>query len=183
MEIKKYAPWNWFQNEKDEEQSVPVYHDLTRDIPTYPISQLHRQIDRLFDDAFRGFPSRLRKGWDWPVMEPIVLSPNLDIKETNENYVVSVEVPGVAKGNVDIQIDGNVLRISGQKMQEKKGEKENYHCVERHYGKFERVLTLPQDANIENIDAKFKDGILTINIKRKVKAAPKEAKKIEVKAA
>lgn len=183
MNIKKYSPWNWFQNEKGEEQNVPVRFDLARNMSTYPISQLHREIDHLFDDAFRGFPGMLRRGWEWPEQELIVLSPNLDIKETAKDYVVSVEVPGVAKEDVDIQIDGNDLTIRGQKRQERKDDKENYHCVERHYGKFERVLTLPQDASIENIDAKFKDGILTINIKRKAKAAPKEARKIEVKAA
>ena len=71
----------------------------------------------------------------------------------------------------------------GEKKQEKKEDKENYHCVERHYGSFERTLTLPEDAKAEDIDAKFKDGVLTINIKRQAKSAPKEVKKVEIKAA
>ena len=183
MNIKKYAPWNWFQHEENEGQSVPVRNELAGSTPNYPIFQLHREIDRLFDDAFRGFPSMFGAGLEWPEVTPIMLSPNLDIKETDENYVVSVEVPGVAKENVDIRVEGNTLVINGEKKQEKKEDKENYHCVERHYGSFERRLTLPQDANADNIDAHFKDGVLTLDIKRQAKSVSKEAKKIEVKAA
>ena len=183
MNIKKYAPWNWFQHETEEGGNVPVRSLAKRSMPSYPIFQLHREIDRLFDDAFRGFPSMFREELEWPEITPIMLTPSIDIKETEQNYVVSVEVPGVAKEDVDIRIDGNTLTIHGEKKQEKKEDKENYHCVERHYGSFERMLTLPTDANTDNIDAKFKDGVLTINIKREAKSVPKEVKKVEVKAA
>jgi len=183
MDIKKYAPWNWFQHETDEGKNVPVRYSAGQSVPRYPIFQLHREIDRLFDDAFRGFPGLLRGGLDWPEITPIMLTPNIDIKETDENYVVSVEVPGVAKEDVDIRIDGDALIIRGEKKQEKKEDNENYHCVERHYGSFERMLTIPKDANADNIDAKFKDGVLTINIKRQAKSVPREVKKVEVKAA
>lgn len=183
MNIKKYAPWNWFQHETKEGHNVPVRSTAERSTPTYPIFQLHREIDRLFDEAFRGFPSVLRGGVEWPEITPIMLTPSIDIKETDENYVVSVEVPGVAKEDVDIRIDGDTLIIHGEKKQEKKEDKENYHCVERHYGSFERMLTIPKDANTENIDAKFKDGVLTIEIKRQAISMPKEVKKVEVKAA
>lgn len=183
MDIKKYAPWNWFQHESAGGQNVPVRSLAKRATPSYPMFQLHREIDRLFDEAFRGFPSVFREGFEWPEITPIMLAPNLDIKETDENYVISVEIPGVAKEDVDIRLDGDTLTIHGEKKQEKKEDKENYHCVERHYGSFERVLTIPKDANADNIDAKFKDGVLTINIKRQAKSAPKEVKKVEVKAA
>lgn len=182
MNVKKYAPWNWFQHEEKRGTEVPVHTELAHSTPNYPIFQLHREIDRLFDNAFRGLSSDFH-ALDWPEITPIILSPNLDIKETNEDYVVSVEVPGVAKEDVDIRVEGNTLSIHGEKKQEKKEDKENYHCVERHYGSFERRLTLPQDANTESINANFKDGVLTIDIKRQAKSAVKEAKKIEVKAA
>ena len=116
-------------------------------------------------------------------MTSLSLKPSLDIKDTDEKYIVSIEVPGVAKEDVDIRIEGNTLTISGEKKQEKKQDKENYHCIERHYGSFERMLTLPHDADADNIDARFKDGVLTVNIKRKANSSPKAGKKIEVKAA
>ena len=183
MNIKKYAPWNWFQHEKDEQQNLPVRSLAQHSMPGLPIVQLHREIDRLFDEAFRGFPSVFRGGWEWPEATSIMLTPELDIKETDEKYVVSIEVPGVAKEDVDIRVEGYTLVIQGVKKQEIKEEKENYHCIERHYGSFERMLTLPQDANPDDIDANFKNGVLTIAIKRKAKSLPKEVKKVEVKAA
>ena len=184
MNVKKLAPWNWFQNEEGTgEQNVPVKSELAHLMPTYPISQLHREIDRLFDEAFRGFPGVFRSRWDWPEETPVILSPSLDIKESENDYLITVEVPGVAKEDVDIRVEGNRLTIRGEKKQEKKEEKENYHCVERHYGSFERTLTLPQDANAEDINANFKNGVLTVDIKRKAHSAPKGEKKIEVKAA
>jgi len=184
MNIKKLAPWNWFQDEeKNGEQGVPVYSDLARSMPLYPVNQLHREIDRLFDEAFRGFPNLLHGRGEWPEEAAIMLSPSLDIKETEDKYLVSVEVPGVAKEDVDIQIDGNRLTIHGVKKQEKKEEKENYRCVERHYGSFERTLSLPQDANVDDINASFKDGVLSIDIKRKAANTAKESRKIDVKAA
>jgi HSP20 family protein len=125
----------------------------------------------------------LGSGWDWPELTSVDLTPSLDIKDTADNYLVSIEIPGVAKDDVDIRVAGNVLTICGEKKQEKKEEKESYHCIERRYGSFERILTLPKDANTDNIDAKFKDGVLTVAIKREAISVPKEARKIEVKAA
>lgn len=184
MNIKKLAPWNWFQDEENKgEQGIPGSSELARSMPIYPVNQLHREIDRLFDEAFRGFPSVFHGHREWPEEAAILLSPSLDIKESEDNYLISVEVPGVAKEDVDIQIEGNRLTIRGEKKQEKKQEKENYRCVERHYGSFERTLSLPQDANTDSINASFRDGVLTIDIKRHAKSASKESRKIEVKAA
>lgn len=184
MNVRNLAPWNWFQHEENKEsQSLPVRSELARSLPIYPVSQLHREIDRLFDEAFSGFPGVFRNRWEWPEETSLILSPSIDIKESETDYVVSVEVPGVAKDDVDIRLEGNRLTIRGEKKQEKKEDKENYHCVERHYGSFERTLTLPQDANVDDVSANFKDGVLTIDIKRKAKSAPKEVRKVEVKAA
>lgn len=184
MNIKKLAPWNWFQDEeKSAESGASTSTELAHSSPIFPISQLHREIDRLFDEAFRGFPGVFQSRLEWPEETSLILSPNLDIKESEKDYLVTVEVPGVAKEDVDIRVDGNKLTIRGEKKQEKKEEKENYHCIERHYGSFERTLSLPQDADSEAINARFKDGVLTIDIKRKAVSVPKEAKRIEVKAA
>jgi HSP20 family protein len=184
MNIKKFAPWNWFQHEGDNGQHVPVRRGSPA-MPTsgYPLMQLHNEIDRLFEESFRGFPRLFFNNPDWPDMTSLVLKPNIDIKDTNDHYIVSVEIPGVTRDNVDISIDGNLMTISGEKKQETKEEKENYQCIERQYGSFERMLTLPQDADADNIEAKFRDGILTVNIKRKAQGASKESRKIEVKAA
>jgi len=184
MDIKKFSPWNWFNNETNKAGNVPVHTAHDQLTSNNPILQLHNEIDRIFGNSLRSFPSIFDNGMSWPELSSVALSPSLDIKDNDKNYLINIEIPGVAKEDVDIRVDGNRLTISGEKKQEKKEEKENYHCIERRYGSFERVLTLPKDANSDNIDAKFKDGVLTVTIQRKaISEVPKEGKKIEVKAA
>ena len=185
MNIKKFAPWNWFQHESETGKHAPVRRGTSAAMPTagYPLMQLHNEIDRLFNESFRGFPGMLFNNAEWPDMTSLILKPNIDIKDTDKNYIVSVEIPGVSRDDVDIRVEGNLMTIIGEKKQETKEEKENYQCIERQYGSFERMLTLPQDADADDIEANFKDGILTVRIKRKAHAVNKESRKIEVKAA
>lgn len=185
MNIRKFAPWNWFQHESDAGKPVQVRHGSPASMttPTNPLMQLHSEIDRLFNEAFNGFPSMFYNNPGWPDMTSLALKPSIDIKDTDDNYMVSIEVPGVSRDDVDIRVDGNLMTITGEKKQEKKEEKENYQCIERQYGRFERMLTLPQDADADHIDAKFRDGILTVRIKRKALMAGKDSRKVEVKAA
>ena len=100
IDFKKLAPWNWFKKEQEEQQSTASLPVQRNDLPAAggpvsPILQLHREIDRLFDDAFRdfGFPALALPRWpaDWPGM----LKPALDIQETDKQYKISLEVPGV----------------------------------------------------------------------------------------
>lgn len=109
-----------------------------------------------------------------------MLKPSVDIKETGKNYVVSVEMPGVEKDQVNVSIDGNTLTISGEKKQETKKDDENYHYVERSYVSFQRVLNLPDDADTEDLDAGFKRGVLTLKIGR-LKQAKSAGRTVEVR--
>jgi len=179
MNIRKLSPWNWFQNETKNAGNIPVHTRQSSD----PAMLLHNEIDRIFNNSLHHFPSMLDSDWGWPELSSLALTPSLDIKDTDDNYLINIEIPGVAKEDVDIRVDANTLTVSGEKKQDKTEDKENYHCVERRYGAFERTLTLPQDANTENINAQFKDGVLTVTIERKAISTPKEGKKIEVKAA
>jgi len=183
MDIKKFSPWNWFHDEKNNTEKNPVQTAPDRLTSVNSIMQLHSEMDRLFDNALRNFPSMIGSSWDWPEISSVELTPNLDIKDSNDNYLINIEIPGVAKEDVDIRVNGNTLTISGEKKQEETKEKENYHCIERRYGSFERTLTLPQDADADDINARFKDGVLTVTIKRKEISAPKETKKVEVETA
>ncbi len=100
IDFKKLAPWNWFKKEQEEQQSTASLPVQRNDLqvaggPVSPILQLHREIDRLFDDAFRGFgfPTLAMPRWpsDWQGM----LKPALDIQETDKQYKIALEVPGV----------------------------------------------------------------------------------------
>ena len=108
-------------------------------------------------------------------------SPSLQIVNNENEYLTSVELPGLEEKDVEISIDeDNVLTIKGEKKQEYKEEKNNYYVSEISYGAFRREIPLPQDIEKDNIEALFSRGILAIKIP-KVKKKEKEVKKIEVK--
>ncbi|MDD3620001.1 MAG: Hsp20/alpha crystallin family protein [Desulfobulbaceae bacterium] len=187
MDIKKFAPWNWFKKEEEEGGStVPVLRaDAPQALPESgvlnPIVQLHREMDRLFDNAFRGFGlSPLRSDFFTPLTASGLLKPQVDIGATDKEYSITVEVPGVDEKDVRVEIANNTLTIRGEKKQEKEEKDKNYYRVERSYGSFQRVLSLPEDADQDGVKASFKKGVLTIAMPRK--PLPKaEVKQIEIK--
>lgn len=129
-----------------------------------PIFGLRREIDRLFDDTFA------RDGYNW--------SPAVDIKETNTDLLVDLELPGLKPEDVEITADNGLLTIRGEKRGERKeGEENRYHLVERTYGSFMRSFTLPHGVDEDQIQAEFDNGILSIRIP---KAALPQPKKIQI---
>ncbi len=111
--------------------------------------------------------------------EMVDFRPKVNTRETEENYHIEVELPGVKKENVNIQVDGNVLTISGERNIRDEVKDEDYHKVESRYGLFSRSFTLPEKVDVSNIEAEFKDGILEVAIpKLKVDTS---SKKIEIK--
>lgn len=187
MDIKKFAPWNWFKKEEEEAGSiVPVVRqDVQQAYPESgvlsPIVQLHREMDRLFENAVRGFGlSPFRSEYFTPLSASGLLKPQVDIGATDKEYAISVEVPGVDEKDVKVEITGNTLTIRGEKKQEKEEKNRNYYRIERSYGSFQRVLSLPDDADVDGVKASFKKGVLTITMPRK--ALPKtEVKQIDIK--
>ena len=186
MDFKKLVPWNWFK--KEEEQSgatVPVRH-LNHHAPAdrliHPMAQMQREMDRMFEQFFNGFgmaPSR-REGFFPGSLTGGLLKPTLDIGATEKEYTISIEVPGVAQEDVKIEVVNNTLTIRGEKKQEKEEKEKNFYRMERSYGAFQRLLSLPEDADQDKINATFKNGVLTLTMPRK--AVSQEAvKHIEIK--
>jgi len=140
-----------------------------------PVTRLHDDIDTLFDQAVRGFFSpNLAYGAEK------MFSPRLDLHTDEKQYTVALELPGVDPAEVKIALQDDMLAITGEKKCVKTdAEKKGYSHCERVYGSFERLLTLPEDADTENIAATTKNGVLTITIPRKapVKA---EARQIAI---
>lgn len=195
MDIKKLAPWNWFKKEEEESGAmVPVKRDETKPLsseegPLSPLFQLHREMDKLFDNAFRGFgvsqtrfPGLSPLGSDFlsPLSSSGFLKPQVDVGATDKEYSITVEVPGINEKDVNIEVVNNTMTIRGEKKQEKEEKDKNYYRVERSYGSFQRVLSLPEDADQEAIKATFKNGILTIKMGRKALPKP-DVKQIEIK--
>lgn len=187
MDIKKLAPWNWFKKEEEQSKAkVPV--DRKNPVAQHsqnnsgsPIVQLHREIDALFENAFRGFGiSPFRSDLFTPPTAEELLKPQVDIGATDEEYTITVEVPGVSEKDVKVEISGNTMIIQGEKKQEKEEKDKNYYRVERSYGSFQRVLSLPEDADQEDVKARFNKGVLTVKMPRK--SLPKsDVRQIEIK--
>lgn len=105
--------------------------------------------------------------------------PPVDIQETEEAYRLVAELPGLTKDDINITLENNVLRLSGERkfekdVQEKKeGKKEGYHRIERAYGTFVRAFTLPSQVSHDKVEAKFENGLLTIMVPKAELAKPR----------
>lgn len=141
----------------------------------HPFSSLQSEINRMFDDAFRGFPSSFA-GMDK------VLSPALDVKETDQGLEVSAELPGVEEKDLDVSIAEGLLTIRAEKRQEQKKEEKGYYLMERSYGTVSRSIRLPFDADPDKVSATFDKGVLKIAIPRPGEEQAK-VRKIAVKPA
>ena len=130
-----------------------------------------RRLDywrRFFSDDWMEPSFREPEGWSSDCFVPPV-----DIRETEESYVLEAEIPGVTKEDVKIDVKDGVLNMTGERHYGSEDNRENYTRVERCYGAFHRHFTLPDHVDIEKIDAHYKDGILTVSLPKGEKAKPK----------
>jgi HSP20 family protein len=134
---------------------------------------LHREIDRLFDEFTRGIGTLAPAGNG-------SLLPSIDISETDNEYVMTAELPGLERKDVDISLEDNVLTIRGEKKSEttQDDKNKNVHVAERSYGVFYRMLELPMSVDPSSVQATMSNGVLKIRIP---KPARSQSKKIEVK--
>ncbi|HEU4747290.1 MAG TPA: Hsp20/alpha crystallin family protein [Gemmatimonadaceae bacterium] len=129
-----------------------------------PVFGLRREIDRLFEDAF------MREGQNW--------TPAVDIKETENDLTVELELPGLKPENVEVTAENGILTIRGEKRSERKEEEQSrYHLVERTYGSFMRTFQLPQGVDEDQIAAEYDNGILSLRIP---KAALPQPRRIQI---
>ena len=104
--------------------------------------------------------------------------PAFDISETEKEYMITGEIPGIDVKDLDITLLEGILTIKGEKKKETEDKEENYHRVERHYGSFQRNFRLPAKVKTDKLDATYKDGVLKLTIP---KAEVTKPKKIEIK--
>ncbi len=117
------------------------------------------------------------------VVAPALLKPRADLSATDTEYQLTVEIPGINERDVSLDISGNTLTIRGEKRQEKEEKAKDYYRIERSYGSFQRVLSLPEDVDQDTIKATFKNGVLTVTMPRKAVTGGAEVKQIEITAA
>jgi HSP20 family protein len=157
MNVRDLIPWA-------RSNGPTMFRDGDRD----PFLSLHREVNRLFDDAFRGFEHRmpgmgstmgsaLHGGW-----------PSIDITETDTELRVTAEVPGLDEKDMEVLLQDGVLTLRGEKKAET--EDKERHFSECFYGRFERSIPLGYEVEEDKVDAHFKNGVLTVTLPKSAKA-------------
>jgi HSP20 family protein len=100
-------------------------------------------------------------------------SPRVDIAETDGEFLIKADIPGVEKDHVKVSVENGVLRIQGERKSEKEEKGKKFHRVERFTGSFVRSFTLPDNVDPDGIKAVFKDGMLNLHLPKTEKAKPK----------
>ncbi|MBN1378809.1 MAG: Hsp20/alpha crystallin family protein [Gammaproteobacteria bacterium] len=132
---------------------------LIRYQPSNLLAQFNDEINRLFD-------ARNNPVSEW--------SPAVDVKETDKEYVIHADVPGVEAKDIDVTLEDGVLTIRGERNWSNEQENESYKRVERAYGSFFRRFSLPDTADAESVKAKSNNGVLEIVIPKQEKALPRK---------
>ena len=135
------------------------------------IRKMRKDMDRLFDRIWEEFSGPL-------IPRPAREIPFIDLSETEENLIIKAEVPGINPEDLDISIADDTLTIRGEMKQEIVSEGEDYHRTERRYGSFSRTLQLPCRVLMEDVEATYKKGILSIVLP---KCKPEKARGVKVK--
>lgn len=153
MNMRHLIPWG------RNSQSVPVsYRNDSYRGEQNPFLQLHREMNRLFDDVFRGFD-----GGPFAELAPSTGNwPGLEVSENDRELRVSAELPGVDQKDIDIALEDDVLIVRGEKRAESEDRERQFS--ERYYGRFERRVPLGVEVDQEKVVANFKDGVLTITL-------------------
>ena len=128
-----------------------------------PFLALHREMNRLFDDALRGGVAS-SGGQGGGAQGSPLLAPHMDVTETDKEVRLQAELPGVTENDIQIDLDEDVLTIRAEKKQERREERQGVHFSERAYGTFQRSLRLPFQVNPDQVQATFENGVLTVTL-------------------
>lgn len=137
------------------------------------LSTVRDDLDRFFDHfaktGFFGAPSRILE---------TMWSPSLDFSETEKEYIARVEVPGIPKDDLEVNVEGRMLTVTGRRSFEKEEKTEDYFWREREQGRFVRTVQLPSNVDATKVVASCEDGIMTIRLP---KSEPAGTKRIPVR--
>jgi HSP20 family protein len=137
--------------------------------PFRDMVSLRERMNRAFDDVFAN------RGEDKD-LTPSTWAPAVDIYETENELVLSAEVPGIAEKDIEIRVEDNTLQLRGERKFEKETKEENYHRIERSYGSFYRAFTLPNSIDAETIKAEHENGILRVTMPKRQELKPRTVK-------
>lgn len=130
------------------------------------LSDLRDEIDRLFDSPLTELTrtSHLLSGW----------TPALDVHEDKNSFIVTAELPGMKKEEIEVSLQDGTLSISGERKSETQHANAEVYRAERFFGRFQRTITLPATVAADKVKAAYKDGVLTITLPKTEEAKPKQ---------
>lgn len=165
MAIRDLVPWR-------RERGVSAPRDRED-----PFTSLHREVNRMFEEFGRSFDLAPWTGWDLEGFQP-----RLDVTETDDEVLVTAEMPGLEEKDFELNLTGDVLTLKGEKrFEHEQGEKGAAHRVERAYGSFQRTIQLPCEVEAEKSAADYRAGVLTVKLP-KAPSAKRSVHRIDVKA-
>lgn len=157
MSYQDYLPASWIRNRKNNE---------------HPLVALRKEVDSLFDDFGNGFFGSGNE-----------VSVRSNVSETDKEFTVTAELPGLTEADVDVSVTGDRIVIKGEKKSEKDERSDEkgreFHRIERSSGSFQRIMTLPFTIDADKVEAVVKDGVLTVTIPKPPEAV-ENSKKVKV---
>ncbi len=132
--------------------------------PRRSLLNINDDLDRMFEEFM-----------STRILEPtnMEISPRVNVEENDNEWILTAELPGVTKDDIELNFRDNILTLSGEKKIEKEDKKKNYHHIERSYGRFSRSFAINSSIVTDKIEAKFKDGILTVVLPKAEEEKPK----------
>jgi HSP20 family protein len=143
------------------------------------LRQMTTDFDRMFDEA--GWPS-----FRWPALqsqrltETAAWNPQIDVFEKDNRLVTKVDLPGLKKEDVKVEVIDGRLAISGERKTESEEKKNDFYRCEREYGSFYRAVPLPEGVKLDDVKASFADGVLEVSVPLPAKAVAPAARKVEI---
>lgn len=156
-------------------------HNLIVREPELYFDSIHQELDNFLRDTF------ITHSFGHPLnmIKTTILRPAIEVIQNKNNYKVKVQLPGIKKDNIDVELDNDFMTICAETHEEKEEEKQDennkrYHTSEFRYGKYQRTISFDQPIKSDEAQAEYKDGILTITIPKQ-NIETKEPKKLEIK--
>jgi HSP20 family protein len=145
---------------------------IGRHHPGRDLANLQDEMERMFRHVFGGESERPTTAGAW--------SPVLDVEESEDGFVLHVELPGVGPDDVEVSLEENILTITGERSFYRDRNADSFRRVERRFGRFHRSIRMPDRVDSDRVEASYKDGLLTITVPKAEEAKPR---RIEVKQA
>jgi HSP20 family protein len=155
-------------------QEIQKPEATTKPVRRYvdPFSAMRAEMDRVFDSFLgRGF-GRFPTVWESAGRDAVV--PSIDVRETETEFVIEAELPGMEEKDVSVTLNNGVLTLKGEKKSEREEKKDDYHLMERSYGSFQRSFQLADAVDGDKVKANFDKGVLKITMPKRPEAAKAE---------